>query len=85
MFPRTDSENAFSPASTVVYGRDCTLANCMLEKKFPRSAVFFSVAFGVPVPLTLLTGGNFNRGVQIGIVMGIIFAVMSQFFEPTER
>lgn len=54
----------------------------MLEDKFPRAAVFFVVAFGVPVILSLLTGGEFNRGVQIGVVMGIIFAVMSQYFEP---
>lgn len=55
----------------------------MLEDKFPRAAVFFVVAFGVPVLLSLLTGGEFNRGVQIGVVMGIIFAVVSQYFEPT--
>ena len=54
----------------------------MLEKKYPRAAVFFVVAFGIPVLLTLLTSGNIDRGVQIGVVMGIIFAVMSQFFEP---
>lgn len=54
----------------------------MLEDKFYRAAVFFVVAFGVPVLLSLLTGGDFDRGVQIGVVMGIIFAVMSQYFEP---
>lgn len=54
----------------------------MLENKFSRAVVFFVVAFGVPVLLSLLTEGNFDRGVQIGVVMGIIFAVISQFFEP---
>ncbi|WP_458210709.1 hypothetical protein [Haladaptatus sp. NG-SE-30] len=55
----------------------------MPENKFPRAAVFFVVAFGAPVLLSLLTGEEFNRGVQIGVVMGIIFAVMSLYFEPT--
>jgi hypothetical protein len=54
----------------------------MLENRVPRAAVFFGVAFGVPVLLSLLTGGNFDRGLQIGVVMGILFATMSQFFEP---
>ena len=54
----------------------------MLEERFPRAAVFFVVAFAVPVILSLVTGGSVDRGVQIGVVMGIIFAVMSQFFEP---
>lgn len=56
----------------------------MLENKLVRAGVFFIVAFGVPVLLSLLTGGTVDRGVQIGVVMGIIFAVMSQFFEPAD-
>ncbi|MFC7079469.1 hypothetical protein [Halorussus caseinilyticus] len=56
----------------------------MLENKFVRAGVFFVVAFGVPVLLALFTGGNFDRGIEIGVVMGIIFAVMSQFFEPKD-
>lgn len=57
----------------------------MLESKSPCAAVFFIIAFGVPVLLSLLTGGNFSRGVQTGVVMGIVFAVMSQFFEPASE
>lgn len=56
----------------------------MLENKFVRAGVFFLVAFAVPVLLSLLTGGTLDRGLQIGVVMGTIFAVMSQFFEPTD-
>lgn len=56
----------------------------MLENKFVRAGVFFTVAFGVPVLLSLFPGGTLDRGVEIGVVMGIIFAVMSQFFEPTD-
>lgn len=56
----------------------------MLENKFVRAGVFFLVAFAVPILLSQLTGGTLDRGVQIGVVMGIIFAVMSQFFEPTD-
>jgi hypothetical protein len=44
--------------------------------------VFFLVAFGVPVLLSVLTGGALERGVRTGVIMGIVFAVMSQFFEP---
>jgi hypothetical protein len=54
----------------------------MLERKLPRAAAFFLVAFGVPVLLSVLTGGSLERGVRTGVLMGIIFAVMSQFFEP---
>lgn len=54
----------------------------MLEQRFPRAAVFFLVAFGVPVLLSVLTGGALERGVRTGVIMGIVFAVMSQFFEP---
>lgn len=54
----------------------------ILEKKPLRATVFFVVEFGAPVLFSLLTGGNFDRGVQIGVVNGIIFAVASQYFEP---
>lgn len=56
----------------------------MMENKFVRAGVFFLVAFAVPVLFSQLTGGTLDRGIQIGVVMGIIFAVMSQFFEPTD-
>jgi hypothetical protein len=59
-----------------------TTIHMMLDNKFARAGVFFAVAFGVPVLLSLVTGGSLDRGVQIGVTMGIIFAVMSQFFEP---
>jgi len=54
----------------------------MFENKFARAGVFFAVAFSVPVLLSLLTDGDLNRGIQIGGVMGVIFGVMSQYFEP---
>ena len=56
----------------------------MLENRFLRAGVFFAVAFGVPVLLALATGGTLDRGVEIGVITGIVFAVMSQFFEPAE-
>lgn len=56
----------------------------MLENEFVRAGVFFVVAFGVPVLLALFTGGDLDRSIEIGVVMGIIFAVMSQFFEPKD-
>lgn len=64
------------------YRSECTLQKDMLADKFSRAAVFFVVAFSVPVLLSVLTGGEFDRGVQIGVVMGVIFAVVSQYFEP---
>lgn len=54
----------------------------MLENKFARAGVFFIVAFSVPILLNLLTDGGLNRGIQIGVVMGIIFGAVSQYFEP---
>jgi hypothetical protein len=56
----------------------------MLENKFARAGVFFIVAFSVPALLSLVTGGTFDQGIRIGVMMGIIFAVMSQFFEPRD-
>lgn len=56
----------------------------MLNNKFVRAAVFFAVAFSVPVLLSLVTGGTLDRGIQIGVTMGIVFAVVSQFFEPRD-
>lgn len=53
----------------------------MLENKFTRAAIFFVVAFGVPVILAYFFG-DVSRGIQYGVVMGLIFAIVSQFFEP---
>lgn len=56
----------------------------MLGNKFVRAGVFFTVAFSVPILLSLVTGGTFDQGIQIGVMMGIIFTVISQFFEPRD-
>lgn len=56
----------------------------MLENKVVRAAVFFLVAFGVPTVLGAITN-DFNQGIHIGVVTGIIFAVISQFFKPAEK
>jgi len=53
----------------------------VLENKFLRAGVFFVVAFSISVALAAFFG-DVNKDIQIGMVMGIIFAVMSQFFEP---
>lgn len=53
----------------------------MLDNKFIRAAVFFVVAFGIPLVLGAYFG-DIDQGIRIGVVMGVIFAVMSQFFEP---
>lgn len=53
----------------------------MLENKFVRAVVFFAGAFGIPVELGIYFE-DFNQGILSGVLMGIIFAVMSQFFEP---
>lgn len=54
----------------------------MMDNKFIRAGAFFVVAFGVPVALGAVFG-DLDRAIQIGVVMGVIFAVMSQFFEPS--
>lgn len=56
----------------------------MLENRYVRAGAFFLVAFAVPVVLSQLTGGTLDRGIRIGVITGIVFAVMSQFFEPTD-
>jgi hypothetical protein len=54
----------------------------MLDNKFVRAGAFFAVAFGVPVVLGAVFGGLY-RAVRIGVVTGVVFAVVSQFFEPS--
>ncbi|WP_121744450.1 hypothetical protein [Natronorubrum halophilum] len=53
----------------------------MLANKFARAGVFFVVAFSVPVILGVVTN-DYDSGLQVGVVMGVIFAVVSQYFEP---
>jgi hypothetical protein len=53
----------------------------VLESRFVRAGAFFAVAFGVPVAL----GAYFDdveSGIRTGTATGVVFAVMSQFFEP---
>jgi hypothetical protein len=53
----------------------------MLENTFVRGGVFFLVGFTVPVVLGVLLS-DVDGGIQIGVVMGIVWAVLSQFFQP---
>ena len=53
----------------------------MLENNLVRAGAFFAVACGVPILLGLLTD-DVVGGIRIGVVMGIVFGVASQYFEP---
>jgi len=53
----------------------------VLENRFVRAGAFFAVTFGIPVAIDTYFR-DVEIGIRIGTATGIIFAVMSQFFEP---
>ena len=55
----------------------------MLENRYLRAGAFFLVAFSVPVVLGMLLS-DVDGGLRVGVTMGIVWAVMSQFFEPAD-